>query len=184
MEVVTVRPIFVRKLSKQERRELEKLLHSTNTRVYKRARVIWLSSIRHLKPPEIAKIADLHLINVRTWIKRLNQEGIKALKGKFSSGRPPVITPEKRGQIIALLKTKPKAFGLPWSSWNLRGLAETAVKQKIVERISHVYIRKIIAEEGYSYKRSKRWITSPDPEYELKKIALRKSLGQWIKVAK
>ena len=83
-----------------------------------------------------------------------------------------------------MLKTKPKVFGLSWSSWNLRGLAEVAVKQKIVESISHEYIRKIIAEEGYSYKRSKRWITSPDPEYELKKTALRKPLGLWTRPMK
>ena len=179
-----MRPIFVRKLSRQERRKLEKLLRSTNTRVYKRARIIWLSSIKHLKAPEIAKIAEVHLINVRIWIKRFNQEGIDSLREKFSTGRPVVITSEKRGQIITLLKTNPKVFGLPWSNWNLRGLAEVAVKQKIMKRISHVYIRKIIAEEGYSYKRSKRWITSLDPEYELKKTVLRKPLGIWTKAEK
>ena len=177
-----MRPIFVRKLSRHEKVELKKLLSSTNTQVYKRARVIWLSAIKHLKAPEVAKIADLHLINVRIWIKRFNQEGIGALKGKSSPGRPPVITPEERRQIISLLKTKPKVFGLPLSNWNLRNLAEIAVEQRIVGRISHVYIGKIISEEGYSYKRSKRWITSPDPEYDLKKTALRKPLGIWTRI--
>jgi transposase len=179
-----MRPIFVRKLSKKEKTELKKLLKSTNTRLYKRARVIWLSGIQHLKAPDIAKIADLHLINVRIWIKRFNQEGMDSLREKFSPGRPPVITPKKRAQIIALLKTKPKVFGLPWNNWTLRGLMEVVIKRKVVKRISHVYIRRIIAEEGYSYKRSKRWITSPDPEYDFKKTALRKPLGLWIKQEK
>jgi transposase len=182
--MVTMRPIFVRKLSKKEKVELKKLLRSTNTRLYKRARVIWLSGVKHLKAPEIAEIADLHLINVRIWIKRFNQKGMNSLREKFSSGRPPVITPKKRGQIIALLKTKPKVFGLPWNNWTLRGLKEVVIKRKIVKRISHVYIGRIIAEEGYSYKRSKRWITSPDPEYDLKKTLLRKPLGIWTKVKK
>lgn len=168
-----MRPIFVKKLSRRERKELKKLLCSTNTRVYKRARVIWLSSMRRLKASEIAKIADLHLINVRTWINRFNQKGLNCLREKFSTGRPRVITAKKRRQIIGLLRIKPKVLGLPWSSWNLRGLAEVAVKQGIVEDISHEYIRRIIAEEGYSYKRSKRWITSPDPEYNFKKTLLR-----------
>lgn len=179
-----MRPIFVRKLSRNERVELKKLLKSTNTRLYKRARVIWLSSTEHLKAPEIAKIADLHLNKVRKYIRRFNEKGIAGLYRKSSPGRPREIKPKQRRQIIRLLKTKPNTFGLPGNSWDLRGLAEVAVKQGIVESISHEYIRRIIAEEGYSYKRSKRWISSPDPEYEFKKNLLRKPLGTWIKLKK
>lgn len=164
-----MQPIFVRKLSRGEKRELKKLLRSTRTRVYKHARVIWLSSVKHLKSPEIAETVDLHVINVRIWINRFNQEGMNSLRERFSPGRPRVISSKKRRQIIGLLKTKPEVFGLPGSNWNLRRLAEVTVKQKIVEKISHEYIRRIIDEEGYSYKRSKRWITSPDAEYDLKK---------------
>ena len=164
-----MRPIFARKLSKKEMVEIKKLLKSTNTRLYKRARVIWLSTTQHLKAPEIAKIVDLHLINVRIWIKRFNRQGIDSFKLRFSLGRPREIRPKQRKQIIKLLKTKPKEFGLSWNSWNLRGLCQIAIKEGIVKSISPEYIRRIITEEGYSYKRSKRWITSPDPEYELKK---------------
>ena len=179
-----MQPIFVRKLSKKERSEIEKLLKSTNTRLYKRARVVWLSSTQGLKAAEIAKIVDLHLNKVRKYIRRFNERGIAGLYQKPSSGRPREIKLKQRRQIIKLLKTKPKKFGLPWSSWNLRGLAEIAVKERIVESISHEYIRKIIAEEGYSYKRSKRWISSPDPEYELKKTSSRKPLGRWTNLKK
>lgn len=178
---VAMKPIFVRHLLKKERQELKKLLNSSNTRLYKRARVVWLSTNQHLKAPEIAKIVDLHLNKVRKYIRRFNQEGIMGLYQKPSPGRPREIGDKKRRQIIKLLKTKPRVFGLSWSSWNLRGLAEVTVKQKLLKSISHEYIRKIIEEEGYSYKRSKRWITSPDPEYDFKKNALRKSLGIWTK---
>lgn len=176
-----MKPIFVRKLSRKEKIELNKLLKSTNTRLYKRTRVIWLSITRHLKAPEIAEIVDLHLNKVRKYIRRFNKEGIAGLYQKPSPGRPREIKTKTRKQIIKMLKTKPQVYGLAWSSWNLRGLSEVVVKQKIVENISHEYIRKIIAEEGYSYKRSKRWITSPDPEYDLKKTALRRPLGIWTK---
>ena len=179
-----MRPVFIRKLSRHEKRIIKELLRSINTRLYKRARIIWLSSVKHLKAPKIAEIVDLHLINVRTWINRFNQEGINSLKEKHSPGRPKVITSQQRRQIIGLLKNNPRTFGLPLNNWNLRELAEAAVKQKIVKRISYVYIRKIIAQEGYSYKRSKRWITSPDPQYNLKKNELRKPLGIWTKKLK
>lgn len=164
-----MRPIFVRKLSKIEKTELKKLLKSTNTRLYKRARVIWLSAIKRLKAPEIVKIVDLHLNKVRKYIWRFNQEGIVGLYQKPSGGRPREIKEKQRTEIIRLLKTKPGAFGLAWSSWSLRGLCAIAIKEKVVKTISPEWMRRVIAEEGYSYKRSKRWINSPDPEYEGKK---------------
>lgn len=173
-----MRPIFVRKLSKIEKTELKKLLESTNTRLYKRTRVIWLSAIKRLKAPEIAKIVDLHLNKVRKYVRRFNQKGIVGLYQSPSGGRPREIKEKQRAKIIRLLKTKPREFGLAWSSWSLRGLCATAVKEKVVKAISPEWMRRIIAKEGYSYKRSKRWINSPDPEYEVKKTVLRGQLGE------
>lgn len=179
-----MKPIFVRKLSPSENWELKMLLRSTYTRLYKRARVIWLSTTQHLKAPEIAKIADLHLNKVRKYIRRFNEKGIASLYQKPSPGRPKEITPQQRKQITSLLKSKPSSSGLPQTNWSLKGLCQIAIKEGIVKSISPEYIRRIIAQEGYSYKCSKRWITSPDPEYEFKKTILRKSLGVWIKLQK
>lgn len=179
-----MRPIFVRKLSKHEKAELRKLLRSTNTRLYKRARAIWLSATQHLKAPEIANIVDLHLNKVRRYIRRFNQRGIAGLYQKFSAGRPREISDKQRRQVIATLKSKPREFGLAFSNWSIRGLCQVVIKERIIKAISPEWMRRVIAEEGYSYKRSKRWITSPDPEYEVKKTALRGRLGVWTRLAR
>ncbi|MDI6606367.1 MAG: helix-turn-helix domain-containing protein [Candidatus Omnitrophota bacterium] len=179
-----MQPIFVRKLSKIEKEELQKLLKSTDTRLYKRARVIWLSALQRLKATEITKIVDLHLNKVRKYICRFNERGISGLYQKPSPGRPPEIKTQQRRKIIRLLKTKPAALGLSVTSWNLRELAIIAQKKKIVNNISHMHLWRIIKEEGYSYKRSKRWITSPDPGYEVKKNVSRGRLGVWTKLAR
>lgn len=179
-----MRPIFVRELSRLEKTELKKLLESTNTRLYKRARVIWLSAIKRLKAPEIAKIVDLHLNKVRKYIRRFNQKGIAGLYQKPSGGRPREIKEKQRSKIIRLLKTKPRAFGLAWSSWSLRGLCAIAIKEKVIKTISPEYMRRVIKDEGYSYKRSKRWITSPDPAYEVKKTSSTILSGLWTRFAR
>jgi transposase len=179
-----MRPIFIRKLSKEEKTELKKLLKSTNTRLYKRARVIWLSATQHLKATEITEIVDLHLNKVRKFIRRFNRKGIDGLYQRASSGRPPEIKPKQRKQIIKLLKTKPATLGLSISSWNLRDMAEIIQDRKIVDSISHMHLWRVIKEEGYSYKRSKRWITSPDPEYEVKKTLSRGRLGVWTRLVR
>jgi len=179
-----MRAIFVRKLSTQEKAELRKLLKSTDTRLYKRARAVWLSATQHLKAPEIASIVDLHLNKVRRYIRRFNQRGIAGLYQKFSTGRPREINDKQRKQVIAMLKSRPREFGLAFSNWSLRGLCQVVIKERIIKAISPEWMRRVIAEEGYSYKRSKRWITSPDPEYEVKKTVLRGRLGLWTKLAR
>lgn len=176
-----MKPIFVRRLKPKELGRLKELLRTNNLRLYKRARVIELSS-KGLKTTEIAEYVDLHLNKVRKWIRRFNQEGIDSLLPRYSPGRPLEISPKGRSKIIKLLKTKPATLGLSLSSWSLRDLAKVIQERKIVETISHVHLGRIIKAEGYSYKRSKRWITSPDPEYELKKTLLRRRLGIWTKL--
>lgn len=175
-----MQPIFVRKLKPKELEQLKELLHTNDLRLYKRAKVIDLSN-KGLKAPEIAEYVDLHLNKVRKWIRRFNQEGLAGLLPRYSPGRPVEISSKARAKIIGLLKTKPTTLGLSLTSWNLRELAQIIQERKIVKNISHVHLWRIIKEEGYSYKRSKRWITSPDPEYEVKKNVLRRRLGRWTK---
>lgn len=175
-----MQPVFIRRLNFRERKRLKELLRVNNLRLHKRARVIELSN-KGIKAPEIAKYVGLHLNKVRKWIRRFNQEGIECLELRYSPGRPIRIGTNKRNRIIALLKTKPATLGLGISIWNLRDLAEVVKKKKIVKDISHVHLWRIIKKEGYSYKRSKRWITSPDPEYEFKKNGLRKFSEIWTK---
>jgi hypothetical protein len=83
-----------------------------------------------------------------------------------------------------MLKSRPREFGLAFSNWSLRGLCQVVIKERIIKAISPEWMRRVIAEEGYSYKRSKRWITSPDPEYEVKKTVLRGRLGLWTKLVR
>lgn len=176
-----MQPVFVRKLTHSERKRLQELLRANNLRLHKRARVIELSS-KGLKAPQISEYVGLHLNKVRKWVRRFNREGIECLLPRYSPGRPVKISRKERTKIIRLLKTKPASLGLGINNWNLRDLAKVAQQRKIVDSISHTHIWRIIEEEGYSYKRSKRWITSPDPEYDLKKTALRKPLGIWTKI--
>lgn len=160
--------IHVRKINSEEKRKLKKMLKGNNLRLYRRAKAVMLSS-EGFTAPKIAHLVDLHLNKVRKWIKRFNVQGTRGLYQKYSPGRPPKISQETRGKMINLLKQKPRDLGLPITSWTLKELANEMVRQQTVPQISYVRIYQIIKEQGYSFKRAKRWITSPDPDYELKK---------------
>ncbi|HXG92016.1 MAG TPA: hypothetical protein VNN73_06545 [Blastocatellia bacterium] len=52
--------------------------------------------------------------------------------------------------------------------------AEVAFEQGLVEKlVSREVIRKAISRLGVKWKRAKNWITSPDPQYALKKSSLK-----------
>lgn len=164
-------PIFVRPLKAKEKKNLKKSLKSYDTIIYKRAKTILLSG-QAKKAPEIAREIDFHLNSVRFWINQFNQKGLTILNHPQNGGRKPKFSQEIRKKIINLLKDKPKEYGFIQSSWTLSALAKAVMKSKIVKEISFVRIWQIFKEEGYSYLKSKNWIYSPDPKYDLKKTSL------------
>jgi hypothetical protein len=86
----------------------------------------------------------------------------------------PVLDESKRERLKALLHISPRAFGKPTSNWTLQLVAEVSFKQAIVNKqLSHEMIRQAIKRMGVNWKRAKNWITSPDPQYALKKNSLR-----------
>jgi hypothetical protein len=55
--------------------------------------------------------------------------------------------------------------------WTLELAAEVSFEQGLTrERVSDETIRATLKRLGVHWKRAKRWITSPDPEYARKKV--------------
>jgi hypothetical protein len=68
------------------------------------------------------------------------------------------------------LHPSPSAFGKPTSVWTLELAATVSFEQGFTaERVSGEILRATLQRLGIRWKRAKRWITSPDPEYARKK---------------
>jgi len=86
-----------------------------------------------------------------------------------------VISPPNRGNsrleaLKALAHQPPRTFGHPTSLWTLDLLASESVRQGLCPcQVSGQTIRRSLLRIDVSWKRAKRWITSPDPEYARKK---------------
>jgi len=64
----------------------------------------------------------------------------------------------------------PREFGKPSTLWTLEHAAEVSFEEGITkERVSGETIRSTLKRLGVRWERAKRWISSPDPEYERKK---------------
>lgn len=97
------------KVSAQEKETLlEELKHASDSKWYRRLKIIHLSSQR--KPiPELAQLFDLCKDTVRKYVKRYNAGGIEDLKRRSSAGAPTKI-PLTKAEWEELLRRSPSQF--------------------------------------------------------------------------
>ena len=148
------RPLLVRSLTKAERKELLRLIHSNgDARIVRRAQMIRLSA-DGTTASEIAALWAMTGEAVRRTIHRFNDEGLASLPDKPRHGRPP----KKTDRYVALLKeavqTSPRDLGYPFSAWTLERLREhLAIQTHIV--LSPPYLSQLMADNDIVYRRPK-----------------------------
>jgi transposase len=166
-------PIFVRTLSEDERESLEAgLLRSSDAFVLRRCQIL-LASDRGENAYQIARSLGCNPQTARNAIHRFNESGLQQAFRKGSS-RPHTIhaafDSERAEKLKELLHRSPREFGRPSSLWTLEMAAEVSFEEGLSEkRVSGETIRATLARLGVRWRRAKRWITSPDPEYQRKK---------------
>ncbi len=166
------RPIFVRPLTESERERLEAGLRARDPYVLRRCQIL-LASARGAWAPRIAELLGCNDQTVRNVLHEFERDGLDACLTRGSS-RPHTIHAKVDAvageQLRALLHRSPRTFGHPTSVWTMELAAEVSVAEGITaERVSGETIRQAILRLGVRWKRAKRWITRPDPEYARKK---------------
>jgi transposase len=166
------RPIFVRSLSDAERRSLEAGLRSPDAFVLRRCQIL-LASSRGENAYQIARSLGCNPQTARNAIHEFNESGLEAALRRGSS-RPHTIhaafDPQNAQRLREMLHRDPREFGKPTSLWTLNLAAEVSFEEDLTEeRVSGETIRATLRRLGVRWERAKRWIKSPDPEYERKK---------------
>lgn len=164
-------PMFVRLLQTEERRTLEQGLRSRDGFKLRRSQIL-LASAEGEAPQQIARQVGCSAQTVRNVIRAFEQKGVGCLEAQ--SSRPKTVQPTfdepKREQLRQLLHQSPREFGKTRTTWTLGLLAEVCQAQGITEqRVSQVTMHQTLKAMGIDWKRAKTHITSPDPQYELKK---------------
>ena len=164
-------PLFVRPLAADERAALEAGLRSRHGFTVRRCHIL-LSSADGQHTTVIATTLRCNDQTVRNAIHDFHHRGLAALQPK--SSRPhttqAIFDTDSLERLRALLHQSPRVFGHATSVWTLALAAEVSCAQGLTRRrVSHETMRTAIAQLGGSWKRAKRWITSPDPAYLRKK---------------
>jgi transposase len=154
-----------------EQQALEDGLRAADAFVLRRCQVI-LASARGERAPQIARALGCDDQTVRNIIHGFNAGGLAVCRR--GSSRPRTLRPAFDGvraeRLRALLHRSPRTFDKPTSVWTLELAAAVSFEQGLTpERVSGETIRATLQRLGVRWRRAKRWITSPDPEYARKK---------------
>lgn len=168
-------PIQVRDISPEELNELETLYRQTKAvRIRERTQIILLAAEQGLTAPEIAVIVRRNDQTVRSWIRRFNAEGIAGLYDAPRSGAPAQVTPAYRDRLLEVVRQRPRSLDQPYSLWTLQRLADF-MAEETGRRFSAVTVSRILAKHDIVMSRPQHKVSSPDPEYEVKKRRLKNS---------
>ena len=170
-----MKPIEVRPLTAEELSALDDLYHQTKVvRVRTRAQMILLAAEEKLTAPQIAKIVRQDEQTVRRWLKRFNREGINGLYDEPKSGSPRRVTETYRERLLVVVRQRPRSLGQPYSLWTLQRLVDFMAEETGL-RFSSETVRLILKANDIVISRPQHKVSSPDPEYEVKKRRLKSS---------
>jgi len=156
-------------LTEKQLSELEELYQKTKIPRYRtRAQMVLLSAEKGLKAEEIAQIVRESYITVLRWLKRYLTEGVAGLSDNPRAGRSSTVTEAYRTRLKEIVRRRPRSLGLEYSMWTLRRLADYLAEETGV-RVSHETVRRELAKEEIVFSQPQHTISSPDPDYQVKK---------------
>jgi transposase len=166
-------PIRLPELASEAITALADLYRTTHdVRLRTRAQMILLAAEQHLTAPAIAEIVRADEETVGTWLKRYLAEGITGLADKPRSGSPSKVTAGYRAQLLKTVRQRPRSLDQPYSLWTLQRLADYMAEQTGI-RVAAETVRLYLKAADIVLSRPQHTISSPDPEYVVKKRRLK-----------
>jgi transposase len=144
-----------------------------DVRLRTRTQIILLAAEQRMTAPVIASIVRENDQTVRNWLKRYLAEGIEGLKDRPMPGAPSKITKEYKEHLLATVRRRPRSLEQPYSMWTLQRLADYMALETGI-RASYETVRLVLKEGEIVLSRPQHKISSPDPEYLVKKRRLKR----------
>jgi transposase len=112
----------------------------------------------------------------RSYFRVYSQAGPAALFGSSTqSSAMPFGGTEKMRRILELLHQQPTSFDINRTSWTQKALIQVYTA-RYNETISRHSVERLIKDAGYSWRKARRVLTSPDPDYREKVELLGRTL--------
>ncbi|MCR8560159.1 IS630 family transposase [Mucilaginibacter sp. BJC16-A38] len=134
-----------------------------------RIAVVLESAFERQSLREICERVEVDVVTVKRWIKTYNQHGLAALeiRKRIVNAAIAKEVRNKSVNIIKLLQRNPKFYGINETAWTLAALSETYQQihgYYISTNCVGCYLKKL----GYSHKKTREMLASPDPKFDQK----------------
>jgi len=155
--------------------ELETLYRQTReAKLRTRVQMVLLSSDQGLTVQQIAAIVRESPSTVLRCLKQYSEQGVNGLYEQPRPGRPRKGSQRYWDKLLEVVRVRPRSLGLAFSTWTLDQLVDY-LETQTGERVSGYTVWRRLGEAGIVFSRPQHTITSPDPEYQLKKRRLKPS---------
>ena len=163
----------VRDLHPGELDLLDALYRETkDVRIRMRTQMILLAVEQGMTAPQIGQIVRKNDQTVRNWIKRFNAEGANGLYDAPRPGAPATVTSQYCERLLEIVRQRPRTLERPYSLWTLQRLADFMAEETSI-RVTGETVRRILKDNEIVLSRPQHTISSPDPQYKLKKRRLK-----------
>jgi transposase len=156
-------------IAQEDMDELKRWRRSNDRTRWAKA-VVVIDSHRGIGTTNLSSKVEKSCRIVKSWINAYKQQGMLALRAnsKRRQGSKKLAEMEqKRDRIIEILHETPQIHGINRASWSLKTLAQGFEKQ-YGQPIGKSTISEYVIAEGYTFKKARRVLTSPDPNYREK----------------
>ena len=158
--------VFVRPLSMDEGRKLQKITRTAKNSVRMRRAIVVMMSGQGQTVRDITSLLQVSEDYVRDVIHAFNERGFDALDPRPSGGRPKRIGKQLRTWICTIARTSPADWGITgFSTWSLTKLRDHLLAEGIVVAISRETLRRILHTGGVSWQTTTTWKASTDPDF-------------------
>lgn len=164
---------FVRPFTEDERTTLESGCRAPDALTVRRCHML-LARAESASPSKSASHLRCARQTVHHVLDAFAERGLDCLRpgSHVPVSVAPVLTPEQREQLQAILHQSPRNFGKAQSHWTLKLLAAVCHEHGRSDRqLSPPTLLDAVVRLGASWKRAQHGMVSPDPAYARKKTA-------------
>ena len=162
-------------LTPEEIGALDQVYQTTkDVRLRTRSQMILLAGEQQISVSDIALIVRQSEQTVRNWLQRYQAEGLEGLSDEPRSGAPRKVNEGYRQRAVEVVRQRPRSLELPYSTWTLQRLVDYMAQETGI-RVSPDTMRLILLEADIVLSRPQHHVSSPDPEYAVKKRRLNRN---------
>lgn len=168
-----MKPLQIPALSEEQIASLAELYRTTHdVRLRTRAQMVLLAVEQQWTAAAIAPIVRESEGTVRCWLKRYLAEGIAGLRSVVGGGAPSKVTQASKDLLLQVVRRRPRSLGQPYSLWTLQRLADYLAERTGI-RVEDETVRVHLKAAEIVLSRPQHTISSPDPDYVVKKRRLK-----------